>query len=241
MTLTDYDSTEKRHIHRQLATWYEMQARNAHSCCLPVLPVMLCCCSLKLFGVCFQRGGSQTKWMGFEISIAAGPVSHCCWSNTRLCRRWSARPMGSWTQTIRWQFIPTLRSRLRQRWKWSTRPSMSHTPATPLPHVHLSLPLFSSLPLSLSLSQFLLCCWIVTALSPSSSCHPATAALLFCLTMWVFDLFCCPFLCCSVNKTVLKKEMQMQINFSVTLLLIPVACTVRLLCMTGFLWLLQKY
>lgn len=164
--------------------------------------------------------------MGFEISITAGLVSHCCWSNTRLCRRWSARPTGSWTQMIHWQFIPTLRSRLRQRWKWSMRPSMCHT--HPRHHSLMSICRFLSFPLYLYLSQFLLCCWIVTALSPPSSCHPAPAALLFCLTVWVFDLFCCLSLCCSVNKTFLKKETRMQINFSVMLLLISVAWAVRL-------------
>lgn len=87
-------------------------------------------------------------------------------SNTRLCHRWSARPTGSWIQTIHWQLIPTLRLQLRQRWKWSTRPSMCHTPATPLLHVHLSLPLFPTLPLYLSLSLSLSFCYAVDLWQP---------------------------------------------------------------------------
>lgn len=75
-------------------------------------------------------------------------------SNTHLRHRWSARPTGSWMQTIHWPFIPALRLQLRQRWKWSTRPSTCRTPATPLLLVHLSLPLFPFLPLSVSLSLF---------------------------------------------------------------------------------------
>lgn len=92
-------------------------------------------------------------FLGFFALIVANVLTVFL-SNTHLRHRWSARPTGSWMQTIHWPFIPALRLQLRQRWKWSTRPSTCRTPATPLLLVHLSLPLFPFLPLSVSLSLF---------------------------------------------------------------------------------------
>lgn len=120
------------------------------------------------------------------------------WSNTRLCHRWSARPTGSWMQTIHWRLIPTLRLQLRQRWKWSMRPSMCHTPATTLLHVHLLLPLFPAFPpsfsLGLSLSLFAML-WNCGSPHPQlSSCSRPSYLLSDCVGFWslllpVFMLF----------------------------------------------------
>ncbi len=148
------------------------------------------------------------------------PTSELFWSNTRLCCRWSARPTGSWMQTIRWQLIPTLRSQLRQRWKWSTRPSMCHTPATPLLRVHLSLPLFPALPLYLSLSLSLTFCYAVKLWQPPtptpqlSSCSCPSYLLSDCVGFWSLLL---PVSMLSSQKGLFsKKEKPMQINFSLS-------------------------
>lgn len=113
-------------------------------------------------------------------------VQGSVWTHAHLCHRWSVQPTGSWMQTIRWPRTPTLRSRLRQKWKWSTRPSTCHTPATPLLHAHLSLPLSPTLPLclpvflSLPLATF---CYAVEKWQPP----PPAVILLLCLlsSVWL--------------------------------------------------------
>lgn len=103
------------------------------------------------------------------------------WRNTRLCHRWSARPTGSWTQMIHWRLTPTLPSRLRQRWRWSTRRSRCHTAATPLLFVHLSLLLFPSLPLSASLSLSLFAMLWNCEAPPKNPAQPTQLSSCFCL------------------------------------------------------------
>ncbi len=80
---------------------------------------------------------------------------------------------------------------------------VSHTrhTAPPCPSVASSLSRSSSLPLSVSFPHFLLCCEIVTAPHPHPpSCHPAPVPPIFCLTVWVFDLYCCLSPCCPLRK-----------------------------------------
>ena len=154
--------------------WYKMPAKvdliyyrtsHLHHCHVCYCCVVLCCCL-----TCSPRGDDTSEvkwWMCFlpKPSLTAVPVGFhflsdvLTWNRLHklgrsevpapLCHRWWVQPMGSWTQTTR--LIPTLRLQLRQR-RWSMRPSRCHTAASPLLHVHLSLPLFSSLPLSLWVS-----------------------------------------------------------------------------------------
>lgn len=177
---------------------YEAQAWKPQDHVIFSMSVMCCC----LFGEALHHSRACRFFCVFCWALIR--ASHH--PNTRLRHRWSARPTGSWTRTIHWRLIPTLRLQLRQRWKWSTRLSTCHTPTTPALLVHLLLPLIPALLccLSLSLSHFLLCCYLIVKASPP----PAVLLLLplFSLPVWAFDFYCCLSLCSSLSETLLKEQ-----------------------------------